>query len=61
MTIPKPPELVVELAGGDGNPFAILGSVVRALRAASSSFTTAYNAGQIGQDIITIRTFERVE
>jgi hypothetical protein len=34
MTIPKNPEIVVELVGGDGNAFAILGSVVRALRGA---------------------------
>ena len=34
MTIPKHPEIVVELVGGDGNAFAIFGSVVRALRAA---------------------------
>jgi len=37
-------------------------SVVISLRPRrSSSFTTAYDAGQIGQDIIAIRTFERVE
>jgi hypothetical protein len=28
---------------------------------ASSSFTTEYNSGQTGEQIITIRTFERVE
>jgi hypothetical protein len=33
MTIPKRPEIVVKV-GGDGNAFAIFGSVVRALRAA---------------------------
>jgi hypothetical protein len=30
----KHPEITVKLVGGDGNAFAILGSVVRAMRAA---------------------------
>ena len=34
MTAPKYPEIRVKLVGGDGNAFAVLGSVVRAMRAA---------------------------
>jgi hypothetical protein len=34
MTVPKHPEITVKLVGGDGNAFAIIGSVVRAMRAA---------------------------
>jgi hypothetical protein len=34
MTAPKHPEITVKLVGGDGNAFAVLGSVIRAMRAA---------------------------
>jgi hypothetical protein len=34
MTAPKYPEVRVKLVGGDGNAFAIIGTVVRAMRAA---------------------------
>jgi hypothetical protein len=34
MTAPKHPEITVKLVGGDGNAFSILGSVIRAMRAA---------------------------
>jgi hypothetical protein len=34
MTAPMHPEITVKLVGGDGNAFAIIGSVVRAMRAA---------------------------
>jgi hypothetical protein len=33
MSIPKYPEVRVKLVGGDGNALAIIGSVVRAMRA----------------------------
>jgi hypothetical protein len=33
--VPKHPEITVKLVGGDGNAFSILGSVIRAMRAAS--------------------------
>jgi hypothetical protein len=37
MTAPKHPEITVKLVGGDGNALAIIGSVIRAMRAARLS------------------------
>jgi hypothetical protein len=34
MTAPKYPDVRVKLVGGDGNAFAVIGSVVRAMRTA---------------------------
>jgi hypothetical protein len=34
VTTPKHPEITVKLVGGDGNAFAIIGNIIRAMRAA---------------------------
>lgn len=61
---PRHPEITVRLTGTDGNAFAVLGHVSRALRDAGvdpTEFTTEATSGDYTHLLATAMTWVRIE
>jgi hypothetical protein len=67
MTVPKHPEVMVKLVGGDGNAFTVLGHVIRAMRIARLSdleiarFRDEATAGDYDHLLSTVMAWVEVE